>query len=477
MIRTLGGLALALGASGCAAVPEQTSRDLGLVLPDAFTAAETADTAPPDSWWRTFEDPSLAEIVEEALVHNRDLYAAAARLDAAIARAGAAGSELWPQLSAGANLRRNRQNFIGLPIPGGGDVLSVTNNQFGLSLDLGWELDLWGRVRAGQIAADSDLEAAVADLRGARLSLAARATQGWFAAVEASQQLRLAEDTADSLRRTEELVRRRYETGVRSAFDLRLARSDRDEAEALVEVRRRQRDEVLRQLEILLGRYPARALDPGVDLPDLPAPVPAGLPSGLLRRRPDLVAAERRLAAADARLAEARADLYPRLSLTASGGTSSNDLQDLGDLDFMVWSIGANLLAPILDGGRRRAVVDLQDAGRREAAANFASAVLDALREVETALAAAAILGAEEGRRTAAVEEAEAALRLSEERYASGLLDINTLLATQRRALAARTQLIAVRRQLLDNRVELLLALGGGFDAAVDGEVLAEPLP
>ncbi|MDA0374974.1 MAG: efflux transporter outer membrane subunit, partial [Planctomycetota bacterium] len=329
---------------------------------------------------------------------------------------------------------------------------------------LSWEVDLWARVRSATEAAEADLAAAAEDFRGVQLSLAARTARAWFACIEARQQLELAEATAASFARTEEMVRERFERGVRPALDFRLARSDHQEALALVEVRRRQLDDLTRQLEVLTGRYPGSALEPAAELPALPGPVPGGLSAELVRRRPDLAAAEHRLAATDARLASSRANLYPRIALTSSAGTSSNDLADLGDLDFRVWSVGANLFAPIFEGGRIRAGIDEADARRREALALFGTTALQAYREVETALAATSILDAEWERRVAAVDEADAARGLSEDRYARGLVPIDTLLNAQRRALAARTQFLSVSRQRLDNRVQLILSLGGGFD-------------
>lgn len=453
----------AVACTACRAVPDPTPRTIGLELPPDYTAADAADGAPPDLWWRTFDAPELTAAVEAALLHNRDLGAAVARVDAAVAHAAIAGAELWPRATAGTDLERRRLNFIGLPIPGRSDVLNVTTNQFALSLDLAWEIDLWGRVRAGELAAEADLAAAVADLRAARLSIAGRTAQVWLAAVEATQQLALAEETATTFRSIAELVERRFEAGVRPALDLRLARADQAQADAVVVQRGRQRDELLRQLQVLTGSYPDASITPGTQLPAVPPPVPAGLPVDLLERRSDVVAAERHLAAADARLAQARADLWPRLSLTASGGTSSAELEDLVDLDFRVWSIGANVLAPLFEGGRRRANVALHDAQRLAALSEFAATVLQALREVETALFAEAALADEVARRTAAADAATAAYELSQERYDRGLVDITTLLTAQRGAVAARTQLLAARRERLDNRIDLLLALGGGL--------------
>src|SRR5690606_32825702 len=156
-------------------------------------------------------------------------------------------------------------------------------------------------------------------------SIAARTAQAWFAAVEATEQLALAESTAESFRSTEAQVEQRFEAGVRPALDLRLARADREAADAVVAQRRRELDGALRRLQVLAGRYPDAARVAAAELPALPPPVPPGLPVELLQRRPDLVAAERRLAAGDARLAEARADRWPRISLTASGGTASSE--------------------------------------------------------------------------------------------------------------------------------------------------------
>ncbi len=461
------GIVLAVVVAACAAPIEATPRDAGLVLPERFlgdSRSDDAQPAPPEFWWRHLGDERLAAAVDHALQFNRELGAAAARVDAARARAELAGASLSPTLAARLDAQRRRFNFIGLPI-GGDDVLSVTTNQHSLSLELAWELDLWGRIRSGEIAATADLAATAADLRGAALSIAARATKGWIACVEASQQLALAQATARSRLRTEDMVRRRFESGVRPALDVYLARADREAADALVQGRQRARDAAVRTLQVLLGNYPSLALDPGTALPPSPQPIPAGLPSELLRRRPDLAAAERRLAAADARQGEAKADRWPRLALTASGGTSSNDLTDLVDLDFGVWSLGANVFAPIFDAGRKTATIALRDAERREAEARFAAAVLGALAEVEGTLANAGTLAAEEASLAAAAAQSRAAATISNDRYARGLVDITTMLDTERRALTAEIALLAVRRARLDNHIDLLLALGGGLPA------------
>jgi NodT family efflux transporter outer membrane factor (OMF) lipoprotein len=218
------------------------------------------------------------------------------------------------------------------------------------------------------------------------------------------------------------------------------------------------------QLEILLGRYPAGKLTLGTTLPEPAGAIPAGLPSGLLERRPDLVAARRRLEAADWRVSEARAGLFPRISLTAAGGTSTEELSDLLDSDFKVWNLAANLAQPIFEGGRLRAGVDLSKAQTREALAAYQAAALRAFGEVETALGAERHLARREKELENAATQYGAALRLAKMRYDAGLDTFITYLDVQRRSLEVEVQWVSIRRARLDNRVDLHLALSGGFD-------------
>jgi outer membrane protein TolC len=191
--------------------------------------------------------------------------------------------------------------------------------------------------------------------------------------------------------------------------------------------------------------------------------VPEGLPATLVSRRPDLVAAEYRLAATDARLVQARAALYPSLRLTGSGGSTSTELGDLLDGNFSVWSLAGGLLQPIFQGGRLRAGVDLAESGTAQALAAYANVLLNAYGEVESTLTSESILSRRESALAVATDQAVAARRLAEDRYDAGLEDIVTVLDAQRRALSAESQLLLVRRSRLENRVDLYLALGGGF--------------
>jgi len=462
-------------AIGCVKAPPRVDPKMGFQVPPSWTAVRAAVGVTPASWWLEFGDPQLDAAIAEALANNYDLALAAATLERAQAQARIVGSDLSPQIDAGFSGSRTKQNFIGFDFvdAGGGgatggsnSVLSTTTNRFGLSVDVSWEIDLWGRIRSATAAALADMQATAADQQAVRLSVAAQTAKAWYAAIEARDQLALAEETVRSYRTTTRQVEARYERGVRPALDLRLALTELEGAEALVQQREQNLDIAIRQLETLLGRYPARALEPESQLPKPLGQVPAALPAEVVSRRPDLVASERTLAATGARVASARAALYPRLALTSSSGTASEQISDLLKSDFGIWSIAGNLVQPILQGGRLVAAVDAARAEQKQALARYASAVLAAYREVETFLAAESTLRARAEHLKLASEQSVAARDLADLRYLSGLDDYVTVLAAQRNALTAESSYIAVRNARVQNRIDLYLALGGGFDAA-----------
>jgi NodT family efflux transporter outer membrane factor (OMF) lipoprotein len=454
--------------AGCASTPKTRPLELGMDVPTQWQAAPAQDTV--DSlWWIHLGDDQLPGLIKEALTHNHDLQAAAARLTAAQAQAKIAGAAQWPQVSADGNSQRNRRNFIGFPIPGQtGAVQSTTTSSFGVNFNINWEIDLWGRLRAGQAAALADLQASSADLGGVHLSLAAQTARAYFTAVEAHRQVELAEATLENYTLSTQRIQARYERGLRPSLDLLLAHSNQATAEANLHQRRRQLDGLKRQLELLLGRYPAAAIALNSQLPRLEQPVPAGLPAELISRRPDLIAAERRLAASGARVKEAKAALYPRISLTASGGRSSDQLSDLLDGDFSVWTLLGNITQPIFQGGRLKGAVKNAEAFEQQAVATYTQSVLRAFTEIESALAAEGHLALQEKALQTASQQATAARLQAENRYAQGLTDLITMLTAQRSAFDAESRLLSVQRQHLDNRIDLHLALGGGFTSNSD---------
>jgi multidrug efflux system outer membrane protein len=469
------GLSLALLAAGCTTMPPPVATpQLDAAVPARWSARDDLGSAPAVTWWTDFGIPELNDTVQTALEQNYDLQAAAARLEQASADARIAAADLLPALQVGLNGSKRKQNFIGFPIPGAEDrVLSTVSTNFGVSFDLTWEADLWGRLRSNERAALADFQSRAADLRGAQLSLAGQTVKAWFAVAEAEQQLQLATATVDSFSDSADQVRQRFEQGLRPSLDVRLALSSLANAQALQAQRRQQLDAAVRQIEVLLGRYASGDLDGPTTLPDTPTAIPGGLPADLVSRRPDLVAAERRIAATSQRLQVARAELYPRISLTSATGTASGALADLVSGDFRVWSLLANVVQPLFQGGRLRAGIDRAEARTAEELAIYANTALVAFSEVETALAADSLLADRAGFLATSAEQSRAAEDIADDRYRAGLGDYITVLESRRLALQAEVELIAARRLRLENRVDLYLALGGGFsqsEAALSGE-------
>ena len=416
-----------------------------------------------------FGDKQLSSFVREALAHNRDLKAANSRIEIALANAKIAGADLYPQIDGNFSSRRQKQNFIGFPFGGGGGgVPSATFNQFGLSLDISWEIDLWGRIRAAESAAVAQFEASSFDLATAQLSLAGQSVKAWFALAEARDQLALSQQTLSVFSDTEGIIRDRFEGGIEdagrgNASQLLLSEADVATAQDTLEARRELVERTTRQLEVLAGRYPAGKAGKSARLPSFPAKTPIDLPGTLLDRRPDLAAAERRIAAADKSLLEAKRAVLPAISLTSGGGTSSNDITDLLDGNFSVWSLAGNIAQPILRGGVLRAGKARREAERDLAAANFEQAALTAFAEVENALAAEKYLANRVQSLTRAAQLSDDAYNRALQEYTGGTGDLLTLLTSQQTTFNRKSQLIALRRLRLENRVDLYLALGGSF--------------
>ena len=457
--------AAAVSGSGCVTVLPVERPEIEVPLPAEWTAADVAAGDMRPDWWTDFDDDDLTATTETALARNLDLQAAAARLEQAAADARAASSALRPSIQASYSGIRRRQNFVGFPIPGAEDrVLSTVFTNQGTSLDTSWEVDLWGRLRTTGQAALADLQRSAADLRGAQLSIAGQTAKAWFAVAEAQQQVLLSEATVENFGESVARVRDRFESGVRPALDLRQALLNLSNAQADLAQRRQQLDASMRQIDVLLARYAGGDMAAPPDLPGMPPTVPAGVPAELVARRPDLAAAERQVAASEARLRVARRELLPNVSLTTALGTSTNALRTLLNGDFRVWSFVGNVVAPLWQGGRLRAEISRAEAGVAEVLATYVNTALLAYSEVETALAAEEYLAERVVHLTTSVEQARAAERLADERYRTGLDTYITVLDSQRSAFQAESQLIAARRLRLENRVDLYLALGGGFE-------------
>jgi multidrug efflux system outer membrane protein len=449
-------LVIGLGAGGCALKDPPSGEELRsqtlshASIPGQWTSGETPAGAVVDGWLASFSDEALPALVAEALEHNADLRVAAARVEQAAGYARAAGAAIYPAVILFAR--------SGGPLSGDGSGIE------GVWLNASWELDLWGRVRAARAAGAAQYASVEADYVYARQSLAAAVAKSWFLASEARQQLAIADEMVAAAERLAMLARERRRVGVGDEYDVVVAEASlgnfRDTREQLELGYQQAR----RALEILLGRYPAASLDAAAELPAMPPPVPAGLPSELLERRPDVVAAERHVAAAFQRVAEAKAARLPKISLTAGVNTVSSDLFVLKDRDNPVWNAGASLLAPIFQGGALVAQVDIRTAEQKQALAEYARAGLRAFNDVENALSSEATLRLRERVLAQAVADNRRAVELAEIRYRVGATDLRSVSQQHLALLAAQTTLLRVRSEARVQRVNLHLALGGSFD-------------
>lgn len=500
-----GGVALlALTIAGCASVDKPL---LDAQLPDApqsWTADDDATATPTGDWVAAFGDNALRSLISEAMVHNNNLLAAASNLKAARANAKVTRANLLPSLNSSFNSSRNAivvnptsaaqaggagaisgnandlikkfgvdrdgdgrldgldfdgDGFAEAPIP---DKRFYINN-FALGAQFQWEIDLWGRLTDETRASYKDARANYADLRGARLSLAASVAEAWFGLIEARQQRELADrDTAareSNLRVTE----RRYNRGVASSLDVRLARSALGTSRANRALRQRLEKEASRRIEVLLGRYPSAEVEAAEDLPALPALHGAGAPGELLERRPDVVAAEARMEAAGLRARAARKQLLPRLTLSSQINTSGPDLSDVLDPTRLAGNIASGVFQPLFQGGRLIAGAKRQSAVAEAALYSYTQTVLNAYEEAENAIAAEDFLAAREDALNLAYKEAAAAEELTERRYASGAATIFNLLDAQTRRISAESLYIQAKQDRVSNRVRLYLAIGGDF--------------
>src|SRR5215510_13717377 len=455
-LRPILSVAVAVALAGCAlkAPPERGELAQQALpnfkTPPKWTAQPEPSAAVGDRWLASFNDPQLDALVQEALTYNPDLQVAAARVVQAAGYVKLAGATLYPQ--------------VNLLARGGGKMSGDSSGLTGVGVFLNWELDLWGRIRAGREAAQNQYGSAALDAEYARQSIAALVAKSWFLATEARLQKAIAEDMVGASNRQLGLAEDRMRVGSGDEYDVSLAKANL--ATYLDSVRNLDLayQQSLRALEALAGRYPAAAVNVPAQLAAAPGPVPVGMPSELLERRPDVVAAERRVAAAFYRVEEAKLARLPQISLTASVSSISSELFVLKNHSNPVVSFGASLFAPLFTGGALEAQVEIRTAEQKQAVAEFRRIGARAFGEVESALSSEFTLDERAVILARAVTENERALEFANTRYRVGPGDLRAVQERQLALFAARTALTRVQAEQLVQRVNLHLALGGSFD-------------
>ena len=421
----------------------------------AFAASQEGQNAKiTTNWLSSLRDPQLSRIVKTALANNPDLQATATRLRFAREGTIIGRAARLPDLTTSGSASRSRSD-------------DISSDSYSLSLNSSWEPDVWGRLRDLEMASIADYDATVADFRSARLSLAVNTAQSWCNLITAENQVTLARETLDSFRQNYRIIQRGYKAGTLRPLDDAFGRSNVASAEGSLKARQLARNEAARSLEILLGSYPDAQITSATELPRIPT-VKAGLPSELLARRPDLTARRIRIFASAKRADAARKNLLPNFRLTASSGSSSLALRDLLDINNLTSSITASVTQNLYSGGELTARSRQSLADNENQIRLYERDVLQALREVESALDTNDSLKKQEQYLRTEVENTALAERWAERNFVEGIdvgnrPSILEVLEAQRRALNARASLISLKNSRLQNHLDLLLALGGSI--------------
>jgi multidrug efflux system outer membrane protein len=456
---------LLLVAAACASVPSvgPNYKRPTVVTPESYRGASEATAGASlgdEDWEGVFPDPTLAALLREGVDRNQDVLIAAARIEQAGAQLGIARADQLPSVSAGIGGGRER-------LPASGPLPPITTNVLQGSATLSWELDFWGKFRRASEAARADLLAAEWNRRAVITSLVAAVASGYYQLRELDLEHEIAERTLASRRESLELTKLQESHGAVSVLDVRQAEQlVYNAAQTIIDVERR-REQQENALSTLLGRNPG-PIPRGQKLTEQPhdPAVPAGMPSELLARRPDVQVQEANLMAANARIGVARAAFFPSITLTASGGTKSAALSDLFKGPSGAWSFIGTLTQPIFQGGRLRSNLRLSEAQQKEQLITYQQTIQRAFREVSDALVAYQKDQAFREQQSLLAESTRDALALSEQRYRGGAASYLEVLDASTRTFAAELGVAQAQLNELLALVQLYAALGGGWQAA-----------
>lgn len=468
-------LLLSLGLlAGCAAVGPNYKRPTA-ETPGAFKEAPPAgwktaqprDAALRGKWWELFGDPALNALEEQVSVSNQTLAQAEAQFRGARAAVALARSGLFPTVTAGAQATTSRAGTSRSSSSTGstqtGSSSSGTATVYQVPIDFTWELDLWGRVRRDIEANVAAAQASAADVENVRLSLQAELAADYFQLHGLDEQAQLLVSTVREYETALRITSNRHDQGIASGADLAEAQTQLETARAAAIDLGVARAQLEHAIAILTGKAPADLTIPPAPIHFAPPVVPVSVPSELLERRPDIAAAERRVAAANAQIGVAQAAYFPTLSLNASGGFASSTLGKLFSLPSRFWSVGPQLLGTLFDGGRRRATVEQAEANYDATVAAYRESVLDSFQAVEDNLAALRVLADEATQQVAATAAAERSLALTRNRYNAGIATYLEVITAQNAAYSNERNTVDLRVRQMVASVNLIRALGGGW--------------
>ncbi|MGV3681441.1 MAG: efflux transporter outer membrane subunit [Acidovorax sp.] len=466
-------LSLAVLALLGACASKQAYERPAMDIPPAFKGSSAAaqglwqpaqpggDQAVPTAWWSLYGDATLDALQQQAAAGNQNIAQSLARLRAAQAAVASSSASLLPSLGASASSSRSRSGST-LQADGSSNARISTSHSLGLNAS--WELDLWGRISGTVDAARASAQASADDLAAMRLSVQATVAQTYFALRAAEAQARLLRETLDAYARSWELTRNRQAAGVASLADVAQAEAQYKGTQVQLLESETNRSQLEHALAALVGQAPAAfSLPATAELPAPPA-VPAQLPSQLLERRPDIAAAERRVAAANAQIGVARAAFFPALTLSGSAGYRGSELSNLLSAPNLFWSLGPALAVSLFDGGARNAAVESARASNEQAAAAYRQTVLTALQEVEDNLTAATALAQEQQLQAEALAAAQRALDVVNNQYRAGTVGFLNVITAQTSVLSSQRSLIDVKNRRLVAVNTLLKNVAGNWE-------------
>ena len=444
--------------------PDYQRPDTGIQMPESYQHAltETVTPLPEDRWWQVFSDPKLSQLVEEVLRNNLDIKKATARILEVRSRFVQTRADRFPSLTLDAHGERRRRPIIGV-LPG--RSFSTKTDIYTLSLPASFELDLWGRLARAEEAVRADLIQAEENRRTVSQTVVAETISLYLQMESLERRIQLTQQSIENYRHSSALLEHRYERGLTSVLDLRQARRVLARAEASLPALRQDLGITQQKLAVLLGRYP-KTKPPRPQQEDYfkhLAPVPPGLPSEILLRRPDIRTAEAKLRALNAQVGVAKASRFPRITLTGSFGYSSEELDQLLRHESKLWNLALGIVQPLFDAGKLKAGQRAAEARYQQGVAEYAKTVLTAFSEVESALLTRKEQVERRERVLSFLTEARATQEVAENRYKRGLVDYLTVLEAQQTRFEAEENLVLVDLSILSNRVTLHRALGGGW--------------
>lgn len=453
----------------CAVGPDYKRPDVANITPQdwRWKIAEPKDALPKGEWWKLFKDPALDDLEAVAVSNNENLRAAVARIDEYRAAAGISRSQFFPELSLDPSASRQRTSAnqpIAIPIPPQFRVTSVHLNSFSVPLDLSYEVDLWGRVRRSLESAQAQAQAGVADYHNVLLTLTADVAVNYFTVRSLDAEIAILRRTVELHGESIRIFIDRFKIGTIPESDLAQTKTDLASAKAELADTARQRAETLNAIALLCGR-PASSFELREDpLTAEPPVIPAGLPSSLLERRPDIASAERNLAAKNAQIGVAKAAYFPVLSLTGQAGYLSNKVDNLFADGSRIWSFGPGVSIPLFTGGRTAAGVDQAKASYEESLADYRQTVLTAFKEVEDSLAQIVFTDEQTTAQSEAIASAEQINMLAKDRFEAGAISRSELLDAEQNKLQYERQKAQTEGRRFGASVRLIKALGGGWE-------------